>query len=52
MFGYSAAVRSLSQGRASFSMEPLRYGPRRRRCRRASSEQQIRGFNARARESG
>ncbi len=27
MFGYSAAVRSLSQGRASFSMEPLRYGP-------------------------
>jgi elongation factor G len=27
MFGYSMAVRSLSQGRASFSMEPLRYGP-------------------------
>ena len=27
MFGYSAAVRSLSQGRASFSMEPLKYGP-------------------------
>ncbi|MDZ4819733.1 MAG: elongation factor G [Planctomycetota bacterium] len=27
MFGYSMAVRSVSQGRASFSMEPLRYGP-------------------------
>ena len=27
MFGYSAAVRSLSQGRAGFSMEPLNYGP-------------------------
>jgi elongation factor G len=27
MFGYSMAVRSLSQGRASFTMEPLRYGP-------------------------
>jgi elongation factor G len=27
MFGYSAASRSLSQGRASFSMEPLKYGP-------------------------
>jgi elongation factor G len=27
MFGYSMAVRSLSQGRASFSMEPLKYGP-------------------------
>jgi elongation factor G len=27
MFGYSAAVRSLSQGRATFSMEPLKYGP-------------------------
>ena len=27
MFGYSAAVRSLSQGRAGFSMEPLKYGP-------------------------
>jgi len=26
MFGYSSHVRSLSQGRASFSMEPLRYG--------------------------
>ncbi len=26
MFGYSMAVRSLSQGRASFTMEPLRYG--------------------------
>ena len=25
MFGYSNDVRSLSQGRASFSMEPLRY---------------------------
>ena len=25
MFGYSTAVRSLSQGRASYSMEPLRY---------------------------
>ncbi len=27
MFGYSMAVRSLSQGRAGFSMEFLRYGP-------------------------
>jgi len=27
MFGYSAAVRSVSQGRATFTMQPLRYGP-------------------------
>ncbi|HZZ73666.1 MAG TPA: elongation factor G, partial [Pirellulales bacterium] len=27
MFGYSMAVRSLSQGRAGFSMEPFAYGP-------------------------
>lgn len=27
MFGYSAAVRSVSQGRASFAMAPLKYGP-------------------------
>jgi elongation factor G len=27
MFGYSAAVRSASQGRASFTMAPLKYGP-------------------------
>lgn len=27
MFGYSNQVRSLSQGRASYSMEPLRYAP-------------------------
>jgi elongation factor G len=27
MFGYSTQVRSLSQGRASYSMEPLRYDP-------------------------
>jgi elongation factor G len=27
MFGYSSNVRSLSQGRASFTMEPLRYSP-------------------------
>jgi elongation factor G len=27
MFGYSQAVRSVSQGRASFTMAPLRYGP-------------------------
>lgn len=27
MFGYSAAVRSVSQGRASFTMSPLKYGP-------------------------
>jgi elongation factor G len=27
MFGYSAAVRSVSQGRASFTMAPLKYGP-------------------------
>jgi elongation factor G len=26
MFGYSTQVRSLSQGRASYSMEPLKYG--------------------------
>jgi elongation factor G len=25
MFGYSTQVRSLSQGRASYSMEPLKY---------------------------
>jgi elongation factor G len=25
MFGYSTAVRSLSQGRASYTMEPLEY---------------------------
>ncbi len=37
MFGYSGAVRSLSQGRAAGSMEPLNYQPaperRRRRLR-------------------
>ena len=27
MFGYSTAVRSLSQGRASYTMEPLQYAP-------------------------
>jgi elongation factor G len=27
MFGYSKAVRSVSQGRASFTMAPLKYGP-------------------------
>jgi elongation factor G len=27
MFGYSTAVRSLSQGRAGYSMEPLEYAP-------------------------
>jgi elongation factor G len=27
MFGYSTQVRSLSQGRASYSMEPLRFEP-------------------------
>ena len=27
MFGYSSTVRSLSQGRASYTMEPLRYSP-------------------------
>ncbi|MFM9024302.1 MAG: hypothetical protein ACKON7_02995 [Planctomycetaceae bacterium] len=27
MRGYSAAVRSASQGRASFTMAPLKYGP-------------------------
>lgn len=27
MFGYSTQVRSLSQGRASYSMEPLKYAP-------------------------
>ena len=27
MFGYSSAVRSQTQGRASYSMEPLRYAP-------------------------
>ena len=25
MFGYSTAIRSISQGRASYSMEPLEY---------------------------
>lgn len=27
LFGYSTQIRSLSQGRASFSMEPLKYAP-------------------------
>lgn len=27
MFGYSSQIRSLSQGRASFSMQPLKYAP-------------------------
>jgi len=27
MFGYSSAIRSQSQGRASYTMEPLRYAP-------------------------
>ena len=27
MFGYSTQVRSLSQGRAGYSMEPLKYEP-------------------------
>ncbi|HEV7222545.1 MAG TPA: elongation factor G, partial [Pirellulales bacterium] len=27
LFGYSSAIRSLSQGRASCSMEPTAYGP-------------------------
>ena len=27
MFGYSTALRSQSQGRASYSMEPLSYAP-------------------------
>jgi elongation factor G len=27
MFGYSSTARSLTQGRASYSMEPLRYAP-------------------------
>jgi elongation factor G len=27
LFGYSGTVRSLSQGRAGFSMEPLKYAP-------------------------
>jgi elongation factor G len=27
LFGYSSAMRSLSQGRASCSMEPLMYAP-------------------------
>ncbi len=27
MFGYSTAIRSISQGRASYSMEPLEYAP-------------------------
>ncbi|MBI1312613.1 elongation factor G [bacterium] len=27
MFGYTTAIRSISQGRASYSMEPLRYSP-------------------------
>ena len=34
MFGYSTAVRSLSQGRASYTMEPLEYAPRPRACSR------------------
>jgi elongation factor G len=27
MFGYSTQIRSLSQGRAQYSMEPLKYAP-------------------------
>jgi elongation factor G len=27
MFGYATAIRSLSKGRASYSMEPLRFDP-------------------------
>jgi elongation factor G len=27
MFGYSSSVRSLSQGRAGYTMEPLEYAP-------------------------
>jgi elongation factor G len=27
MFGYATAARSLSKGRASYSMEPLRFEP-------------------------
>jgi elongation factor G len=27
LFGYSSAVRGLSQGRASYTMEPTTYGP-------------------------
>lgn len=27
MFGYATAIRSLSQGRASYAMEPSRYAP-------------------------
>ncbi|GAC1309712.1 MAG: hypothetical protein NVSMB14_13560 [Isosphaeraceae bacterium] len=27
MFGYSTAVRGVSQGRADYSMEPLEYAP-------------------------
>ena len=34
MFGYSTAVRSLSQGRASYTMEPLEYAPAPRACSR------------------
>ena len=32
LFGYSSAMRSLSQGRASCSMEPSTYAPRAGRC--------------------
>jgi len=27
LFGYSSAMRGLSQGRATCAMEPLKYGP-------------------------
>jgi len=27
MFGYATAIRSLSKGRAAYSMEPLRFEP-------------------------
>ena len=35
LFGYSSAMRSLSQGRASCSMEPSTYAPRRMMCCRS-----------------
>ncbi len=44
MFGYSTAVRSLSQGRAGYTMEPLEYAPRLIACSRRS-----RGCEARVR---
>jgi hypothetical protein len=46
MFGYSMAVRSLSQGRASFSMEPSNTARPRKACNKLWFEQKARVLQA------